>query len=218
MVDTAIEPEMRRDHNLRDGRGEAMAANQAKRDAIRRQNLRDWAMADPVNAEIFRRLPELGLAQAYLVAGCVYQAVWNRLSGLAPGALIKDYDIFYFDGADLSWEGEDRVIRRAASLFADLGAEIEVKNQARVHLWYERRFGSPYPRLHGTRDGIDRYLVACTCIGIAAGTGEIYAPYGLDDLWDGVLRLNPVTAQPARFRDKALTYQARWPWLRIVEG
>jgi hypothetical protein len=91
-----------------------MAANKAERSVARRQNLRDWALGDPVNAEILRRLPEVGLAEAYLVAGCVYQAVWNRLSGFAPGAMIKDYDIFYFDGADLSWAAEDRVIRRAA--------------------------------------------------------------------------------------------------------
>ena len=183
----------------------------------RRQDLLDWALANPVNAEILRRLPELGLGQAYLVAGCVYQAVWNRLSGFAPAAMVKDYDVFYFDDSDLSYAAEDAVIRRAARLFANLGAEIELKNQARVHLWYPQRFGSAYPQLQSTRDGIDRYLVTCTCVGIAAGTGEIYAPYGLDELWDGVLRPNPVNLQPGRFREKAQSYRVRWPWLRIVE-
>ena len=183
----------------------------------RRQDLLDWALANPVNAEILRRLPELGLVQAYLVAGCVYQAVWNRLSGFAPAAMVKDYDVFYFDDSDLSYAAEDAAIRRAEALFADLGAEIELKNQARVHLWYPQRFGSAYPQLQSTRDGIDRYLVTCTCVGIAAGTGEIYAPYGLDELWDGLLRPNPVNLQPGRFREKAQSYRVRWPWLRIVE-
>jgi hypothetical protein len=200
---------MSADHSREAPRGEAVATREEK--------LRDWVQADPINAAILRRLPELGVAQAHLVAGCLYQAVWNRLSGFAVGAMIKDYDIFYFDDADLSLEAEDAVIRRAATLFADLDAEIEIKNQARVHLWYRRRFGADYPRLRDTRDGIDRYLVACTCIGIAADTGEIYAPYGLDELWDGVLRMNPANPQPAAFRKKAETYQARWPWLRIVE-
>jgi uncharacterized protein len=181
------------------------------------KDLVKWAQADPVNAEILRRLPALGLEQAFLVAGCVYQAVWNRQAGLPPGAKVKDYDIFYFDGTDLSYEAEDAVIRRAADLFADLDAEIELKNQARVHLWYPTRFGAPYPQLTCTRDGIDRYLVACTCVGIAAGAHEVYAPYGLDDLWAGILRPNPVNLQIERFREKAASYQARWPWLRIVE-
>ncbi len=183
----------------------------------RHQDLVEWAQADPVNAEILRRLPALGLAQAYLVAGCVYQAVWNRQAGLPPGSRIKDYDIFYFDGSDLSYEAEDAAIRRAAALFADLGAEIELKNQARVHLWYPERFGAAYPQLASTRDGIDRYLVACTCVGIAAGTLEVYVPYGLDELWAGILRPNPVNLQIERFREKAASYQARWPWLQITE-
>ncbi|MEI9985978.1 MAG: nucleotidyltransferase family protein [Aliidongia sp.] len=68
-----------------------------------------------------------------------------------------------------------------------------------------------------SREGIDRYLVACTCIGIEAGSHDVYAPYGLDDLWDGVLRPNPINLQPERFREKAESYRARWPWLRIVE-
>jgi len=189
---------MRRDHSREAGAGEAMT---------RRQALLDCALANPVNAEILQHLPELGLGQAYLVAGCVYQAVWNRLGGLAPGALVKDYDVFYFDDSDLSYEAEDTVIRRAAVLFADLDAAIELKNQARVHLWYPERFGAAYPRLRSTRDGIDRYLVACTCVGIAAGTGEVYAPYGLDELWDGELRPNPVNLQPERFREKAESYR-----------
>ena len=182
----------------------------------RYQELVEWAQADPVNAEILRRLPALGLEQAYLVAGCVYQAVWNRQAGLLPGSRIKDYDIFYVDGSDLSYEAEDAVIRRAAALFADLEAEIELKNQARVHLWYPERFGAAYPQLTSTRDGIDRYLVACTCVGIKAETLEVYAPYGLEELWAGILRPNPVNLQIERFREKAASYQARWPWLQIT--
>ena len=188
-----------------------------QREKTRPELLVEWALADPINAAILERLPALGLGQACLVAGCIYQAVWNRLAGLVPGARVKDYDIFYFDASDLSYAAEDAVIRRAEALFADLGAAIELKNQARVHLWYPERFGAAYPELRSTRDGIDRYLVACTCVGISAETGEVYAPYGLDDLWEGVLRINPANPQPARFLEKAATYQARWPWLTIVE-
>ena len=178
--------------------------------------LKAWALENPVNAEILRRLPALDVPQAYLVAGCLYQAVWNRLGQRPVAAGIKDYDVFYFDDGDLSWEAEDRVIRRAAAQFADLGVEVEVKNQARVHLWYGQRFGAGYPALASTEDGIGRYLVACTCVGIRAGDGALYAPYGLTDLWDGILRMNPVNPRPDLFQAKAESYRARWPWLRIV--
>jgi uncharacterized protein len=182
----------------------------------RADELLDAALANPVNVEILRRLPALGVCQPYLVAGCLYQAVWNRLSGWSPETHIKDYDVFYFDDGDLSWEAEDAVIRRARDAFADLGAEVEVRNQARVHIWYRPKFGVDYPQLRSAEDAIDRYLVACTCIGISAESGRLYAPYGLDELWAGRLRMNPTNPQPARFLEKSASYRARWPWLTIV--
>jgi len=182
----------------------------------RAAQLERWALDNPVNAEILRRLPALALPQAYLVAGCLYQAVWNRQAERPAGADIKDYDIFYFDEADLSWEAEDRAIRRANELFADLGVTVELKNQARVHLWYGQRFGAGYPPLASTEDGIARYLVACTCVGIRAADGALHAPYGLAELWEGVLRMNPANPRPALFLAKAESYRSRWPWLRIV--
>jgi uncharacterized protein len=174
------------------------------------------ALANPVNGAILDRLPALGVPQAYLVAGCLFQAVWNAASGHPPGWGVKDYDIFYFDDADLSWEAEDAVIRRAEALFGDLGVMVEVRNQARVHLWYRQRFGEDYPRLTSARDGIDRYLIACTCIGIEAGSGALYAPDSLEDLRAGRLRINPRHAHPALFHRKAESYRARWPWLSIL--
>jgi hypothetical protein len=96
------------------------------------------------------------------------------------------------------------------------GVNVEFKNQGRVHLWYSQRFGGTYSRLESARDGIDRYLVAGTCIGLDVVTGEVYAPYGLEDLDDGVLRINPANPRPDLFEQKAKSYQVRWPWLKVV--
>ncbi|KTC52155.1 hypothetical protein AO262_15075 [Pseudomonas fluorescens ABAC62] len=174
------------------------------------------AMANPINAEITARLPDLGVEQCMLTAGCLFQAVWNHQSKLPADHGVKDYDVFYFD-TDLSYEAEDRVIRRAQDLFQDLGVNVEVKNQARVPLWYAQRFGRPYPQLHSARQGVDRYLVAGTCIGLEVATGAVYAPYGLTDIEHGVLRINPLHPERELFAQKARSYQARWPWLNIIE-
>jgi uncharacterized protein len=178
------------------------------------ETLVDIAMTNPVNVQIVSRLPSLGLSQCMLTAGCLFQAVWNHQSGLSPAAGVKDYDIFYFD-TDLSWEAENEVILETQQLFKDLGVKVDIKNQARVHLWYGERFGRAYPALLSARDGVDRYLVAGTCIGFDPETGEVYAPYGLDDVGQGLLRPNPLNLQPDLFMPKARSYQARWPWLRI---
>jgi hypothetical protein len=169
------------------------------------------------NVELLRRLPALGLPDCHLTAGCLYQTLWNGLSGNAPEWGIKDYDVFYFDDRDLSWAAEDRVIRRVAEATADLPIAVEVRNQARVHLWYPERFGSPYPQLTSARGGIDLYLVSCTCVGMDAVTGELYLPDGLDDLVAGTLRMNPLNAKPDHYREKAESYRQRWPWLSIVD-
>lgn len=179
------------------------------------------ALGNPLNVEVLRRLGGLALPQCYLVAGSLFQAVWNAQLGRPLADGVKDYDIFYFDPADLSWEAEDRVIKRVRAELADLAISFDLKNQARVHVWYEGRFGWPYPQLGSARDGIDRFLVAGTCIGLAAGAGHpkgLYAPFGLEDVFDGVLRPNPLIAEPAAFRAKAESYRLRWPHLAIVEA
>jgi hypothetical protein len=177
------------------------------------------ALANPINRKILERLPMLGAPNACLVAGSVYQAAWNARAGRPPAEGVKDYDLFYCDGGDLSYEAEDVVVRRAAALFADLDVLIDVKNQARVHLWYKQRFGADYPQLHRVEDGIARFLVRCTCIGLMPqvdGTLRLIAPYGIDELLRGELRPNPLRDNPEQFRAKAESYVARWPWLRIL--
>ncbi|MHC8286027.1 nucleotidyltransferase family protein [Pseudomonas sp. XS1P51] len=180
------------------------------------ERLIEIAMTNPANAEIARRLPSLGLNQCMLTAGCLFQAVWNHQTGLPAAWGVKDYDVFYFD-EDVSWEAENEVIELARHLFHDLDVKVEIKNQARVHLWYGQRFGGAYPRLLRAKDGIDRYLIAGTCIGLDVVSGEVYAPYGLSDVEEGLLRNNPLNKQHDLFVQKARSYQERWPWLKIID-
>jgi hypothetical protein len=181
------------------------------------QRFTELALTNDYNRVILERLPALGGSDCWLVAGCLYQAVWNAQAGQPPATGIKDYDIFYFDDVDLSYEAEDGVIRRAATLFADLDIEVEVRNQARVHLWYGDRFGHTYPPSTSCRHAIGRFLVACTCVGmrLVDGDYEVCAPHGLEDLFAGQLRANPDHGAAELCQAKAESYKARWEWLRI---
>ena len=166
-----------------------------------------------VNAAILDRLPALGAPQAHLVAGCLFGAVWNAQAGRPPGENVNDYDLFYYD-SDPSYGAEDAVIRRAAQFFADLGVKIEVRNQARVHLWCEQKFGQTRPPIESVRQGIEQFLVRCTCLGIDE-CGRLYAPCGLEKLEAGILCPNPLNADDGRlYAEKVASYQRRWPWLR----
>jgi len=177
------------------------------------------ALANPVNRAILERLPRLGLGQPHLVAGCLYQSYWNLQSGRPVTENIKDYDVFYFEDRDLSFEAEDAVIRAVAARTADLGASIDVKNQARVHLWYRRRFGVDRAPLRSCAEAIATFTAVAKCVGLAVapdGNLELVAPYGLADTMAGILRLNPHCPNPENFLPKAESQRARWPWLTIV--
>lgn len=174
------------------------------------------AMKNPINAEIVLRLPQLGLDQCMLTAGSLFQTIWNHQSKLPLTWGIKDYDVFYFD-TDLSFQAEDKIIHSAQELFRDLDVNIELKNQARVHLWYNSRFGRQYPKLKSSQDGVDRYLISGTCLGLEIDTHQIYAPNGLSDTAQGILRINPKNYNLDLFYQKAKSYQNRWAWLKIIE-
>jgi len=165
------------------------------------------------NRAILDRWNALALPDGWLVAGCLFQTVWNVQAGRSPEAGIKDYDLFYFDPLDTSEEGELRVQSRVDALLSDLGVTIEVTNQARVHLWYESYFGQPYAQLRSAREGINRFLVLATCVGVRPG--ELYAPNGLSLLYDGVLSMNPLSPHRELFDRKANSYLERWSSLRV---
>src|SRR5260370_9462993 len=61
---------------------------------------------------------------------------------------------------------EDTVISGLQRRLADLGLKVEVRNQARVHLWYPQKHGLPYPALKSSTQGIDRFLTQNTQVGI----------------------------------------------------
>lgn len=165
------------------------------------------------NRIILERWPALELPDAWLVAGCLFQTVWNLRADRPPEENIKDYDLFYFNKEDLSKEAEQEAQARVDEIYADLDVPIEVSNQARVHTWYESYFGHPYPALDSAREGIDRFLIPATCVGIRPNA--IYAPNGLAAIYEGVLTANPLTPHFDLFARKAASYCARWPFLRV---
>lgn len=171
---------------------------------------------NPANRAILARWKALDLPDSCLVAGCLFQTVWNIQAGRPPGTDIKDYDIFYFDPDDLSESTEAQVQARAESLLGDLGVAVEVANQARVHLWYPEHFGQPYPALTSSEDGISRFLVLETCV--AMRPNDCLAPYGLSGLYQGTLTPNPLTPYAQLFSQKASSYRQRWDWLEVKEG
>ena len=176
------------------------------------------ALADPVNRAVLDGLRQMALPDAWLASGCFFQPVWNALTGRAPPYGIHDYDVFYFD-PDTSYEAEDRVIRACAERFAGLDAEIQIRNQARVHLWYPQKFGRPYPPLRDSAEALTRFLSPCCAVALrrAEAGYRVAAPFGLDDLFALTMRRNPHTTGPrAQYEAKAARWKATWPEITVM--
>lgn len=131
---------------------------------------------NPVLGEIPRRGPRLAAPGWCVTAGAVFQTAWNVVTG-RPTAGIRDDDLFYCAPEDLSYQAEDAVIRRAATLFA-----------------------------------------ATCCVGLRTDGGAVlvYAPHGSADLFNLVVRPNPVLAPRSVYETKAARWRAEWPELTVL--
>jgi len=161
---------------------------------------------------------DFGLPDGWIVAGCVAQTVWNLASGRPAGARIKDVDLVYFDPSDLSAAAEAEHESRLADRFRAVPAKLDVKNQARVHLWYERAFGYPISPYHSTPDAIASFPTTATAIGVrwASGRLECCAPFGLDDLFTLTVRPNKRQITPAIYAAKVGRWRQVWPHLTFL--
>jgi uncharacterized protein len=176
------------------------------------------ALRNPTNETIARELFASALPDSWIVSGCLVQTVWNVLTGRAVDYGINDYDIFYFD-PDTSWAAEDAVILKLQHRLAWSRVAIEVRNQARVHLWYPEKHSLPYPPLAASTEGIDRFLTKNTQVGIRRTQRgyDVYAPNGFDDIAGLIVRPNPgPNFSPANYEAKVARWKNLWPELTVL--
>ena len=180
---------------------------------MKRQRFESIIRADENIMHLLTVTRSLGLPQWRLVAGCLYQTVWNVLTDRPRGTGIKDYDLIYYRD-DASWEAEDAVIRSVAAAARDCVGPVEARNQARVHLWFPERFGCAYPRLANADESLRYYASIVHAVGVrleADGSLDVAAPFGLDDMFAMVVRPNPALDNAASHTSKAERAKAIWP-------
>jgi hypothetical protein len=178
----------------------------------------DAVRHNDVVLDVLRKAEALDLPGWYLTGGCLFQTVWNVLDGRPPQEDILDYDLCYFDADDRSWAAEDDAIRRATRAFQGVVGTVEVRNEARVHLWYEDRFGRPCPPFRRTEDAIDAFVATACCVAVRLvdGRPRVYAPHGFDDLFAFVLRPLTRLAPGDVYEAKAARWRSAWPRLTVL--
>ena len=183
-----------------------------------RERLTEILRATPLLMRVLEVARHLCLPDRLVFSGAVYQPVLNHLTRRPLDYGIKDYDLGYFDASDLSYDAEDAVIRRVKAAFDEpLRSMVEVRNQARVHLWFPAKFGEAYGPLSRTAEALERFVSATFSVGVRLEPDDrlhIEAPFGLADLFALRLRPNP-RRKTVGFARTSADVQRRWPELVI---
>jgi hypothetical protein len=122
---------------------------------------------------------DLDLKDSWLAAGSVRNFIWNLLSDKSPFDSETDVDVIFFD-PDISYEETVSLEKKLREDFPQY--QWELKNQVYMH--QHSPHTAPYT---SSRDAMSKYPERCTAIGLrlhAEATLELFAPYGLEDIFN----------------------------------
>lgn len=183
------------------------------------KDLETILFASTLIKETLHRANTAGIKNYYIGAGCIAQTVWNYQFQKPLEYGIKDIDFVYYDNQSLDYEAEDQIINKLKELYKDFPVDIDVKNQARVHLWYRDRFGYEIEPYDSLESAINTWPTTATAIGVKLGRDnifEVYAPYGLSDLFHKIVRPNKVQITENVYNNKVSAWLKKWPELTVV--
>ena len=168
--------------------------------------------------EIFVKASGIGLGDYYIGAGCIAQTVWNYQTGLELMNGISDIDFVYYDGTDLSFDAENEKIRQITEIITPHIISLDIKNQARVHLWYKEHFGYDIKPYDSIENAINTWPTTATSVGVRLENTElkVYAPFGLNDLFGMIIRANKTQITEETYTQKVKKWSAVWPSLTII--
>jgi uncharacterized protein len=171
----------------------------------------EMILTDTPIDRVLRAIAKLNLPNWWLAGGAVRNTVWRSIFGDNCGLVIKDFDIAFFDTAG----NRSQELAAKTSLTEQFPHEqFDVKNQASFARW---RLGSrPYT---STEDAVTDWLHTATAVGVrldAQGQWQFFTPYGLDDLFDGIIRPTPTHTHNIDAHNKASSFLQKCPSLRLA--
>lgn len=186
--------------------------------AYQMEHLITIVQSSPILNHVFEKASALSIDHYYIGAGCITQTVWNHVLQLPLEHGINDIDFVYYD-VDLSPDKECKVIDRVSGQFGAVPFKLDVKNQARVHLWYEQRFGYPITPYASLEAAINSWPTTATAIGMrknSRGDWAVYAPFGLNDLFGLIVRANKTQIKEEIYDKKVQRWTQQWPGLNVI--
>lgn len=165
-------------------------------------------------------IESLNLPNFYIAAGAVFQTIWNYYDNKPLNYNIKDIDIIYYDSNNLSKEDEKKLESNISQYFKDMNYEFDVHNEARMHLWKKENENRNIDQYKNSEDAIDQWIATVHAIGITKKNNkiEVYAPYGLSDIFSKTIRpIKHKANSKELYNKKATAWKNRFDNLNIIE-
>jgi hypothetical protein len=153
-------------------------------------------LSNSIIATVLPAIAQLDLPNWWLAGGAVRNTVWRSLFGQECDLFVKDFDIAK---STLKTQFPEQ--------------EFDVKNQASFGNW---RAGNMI--FNSTEDGITNWLHTATAVGVRMtkqGEWQFFTPYGLDDLFKGIIRPTPIHINNPDADQKAAVFLQKCPCLRL---
>ena len=172
--------------------------------------------------QILKFVDSLNLPNYYIAAGSVFQTIWNYFDNLDLNYNIKDIDLIYYDNNDLSVDKDIKIynkIKEYCNKF-NLNFEIDVSNEARMHLWKKKNENIDIEQYKNSEDAINKWIATVHAIGITLVNNEIniYAPYGLCDIYSKTIRpIKHKYSNKEIYDKKVNSWNKRFKNLNIIE-
>ena len=154
----------------------------------------------------------------YVGAGSINQTVFNYYHGFDLNYGIRDFDIVYFD-VDKTYEKEDSIIKDLTKRLECIDVCFDIKNQSRVHMWYNEKYGIDRKPYNSVEDAIASWGATITCVGVRLENGKlkVCCPYGLNDIFSMIVRPVKREFKKEFYEERAKRWKDKWEKLTILE-
>ena len=154
----------------------------------------------------------------YLAAGCINQTIFNYYHNYDLDYGIGDYDIVYYD-EDTSYEKEDIIIKDLKERLKYLDLKFDIKNEKRVHIWYNEKYKTNRKEYESVEDAISKWGTTITCLGVRMENNKLIvcAPYGLNDLFNLILRPVKIDFTKEDYEKKVTKWTSKWELLKVIK-
>ncbi len=177
--------------------------------------LKSVLLNDRRRCQILAHVRDLALPDCWIGAGFIRDAIWDLLSGYEAGEISNDVDVIWFDTKRILPELDVEIEQRLIGM--DPITLWSVKNQSRMH---RRNGDEPYASCVHALSFWPETATAVAARLTQSNEIEILAPFGLEDLLQGIIRPTPRFRQgkldvfEQRWREKE--WLKKWPILRVT--